>query len=76
MNRWQDRAACRDTTAAWFDSDAHPALHTMVARAYCSDCPVRQACYDKAAADPYATGVWGGAVWQQRKVHRKQTVDV
>lgn len=71
---WHEEAACRGLSANddyWFtlpwsrrSSRAQGIPQVHKALTLCRDeCPVRLLCWEQAASDPNAEGVWGGEYW-------------
>jgi WhiB family transcriptional regulator, redox-sensing transcriptional regulator len=66
---WQDSALCAQTDPDMFYPETTgEALHS---RRVCIQCPVRQACLDKAIADKETYGVWGGTTRDDRYAIRR-----
>ncbi|MGO8825641.1 MAG: WhiB family transcriptional regulator [Acidimicrobiales bacterium] len=67
---WQDRAACKGETEAFFSYDEERVAHAL---AICENCPVRQECLQMALADRNLFGVWGGTTQaERRRIHRRR----
>lgn len=70
---WHDRAACRGLGGNdnywftmppnWRSSRTASLPQVRRALAVCQECPVRLLCWQQAATDPAAEGVWGGEYW-------------
>lgn len=41
------------------------------AQRYCDECPVRSQCWNQGAADPDATGIYGGEYWPPNAAGRR-----
>jgi len=71
---WRQRAACGPATAEWFyfhsvGRGAHLSEDNKAALHLCEQCPVRQQCYNDAAASPETDArIAGGAVWRRGQV--------
>jgi len=67
--RWHEDAACRGlgfNDDYWFTGmsrASRSAPQVRRALALCQECPVRVLCWQQAASDPMAEGVWGGEYW-------------
>jgi len=72
---WRSHAACRNTDPELFFPVGVTGLaidHTAAAKAVCSDCPVQAPCLEYALDTNQASGVWGGASEEDRRVIRRQ----
>jgi WhiB family transcriptional regulator, redox-sensing transcriptional regulator len=71
---WRDDAACRNADPDLFFpiGGAGPALHQIEgAKRVCRACPVRAPCLAWALDNGVASGVWGGATEDERRVLRR-----
>jgi WhiB family transcriptional regulator, redox-sensing transcriptional regulator len=74
--RWRD-AVCTRYPSEWWDgcdtgnaeSDARH-LGSLVAKAICQGCPLREPCLAEALADESLTGIWGGTTYLERRAMR------
>lgn len=80
---WERRAACRNAPPHLFlpfENEQEPTHVPPEADRYCSVCPVRQECLNKAMdltdfddKPIEASGIWGGTTqYQRRQLRRKQ----
>lgn len=73
MDRWTDRAACRDADPDLFfpasEDMARRAVARQVARAkaICASCPVWATCLAWAVQNGQDHGVWGGLTARERR---------
>ena len=66
---WWSQALCNDgqgTMVALFFSDHIPDI--AAAKAFCTQCPVREPCLEEALARREPWGVWGGELFANGKV--------
>ncbi len=69
LEAWVERGSCRDSAIEFYTDDA---AERRVAKAVCSDCPVRGACLDFALENDEQYGVWGGMTPSERTRERHQ----
>lgn len=71
---WRDRAACRDADTNLFFPGPGEGHKVRDALAYCSTCPVRDAClaYALGFADRDLPGIYGGTTEPERRKIRKR----
>lgn len=71
---WMKEARCRDLNPAiFFPSDG---VGVEVARHYCAECPVSEACLQYALENHIDHGVWGGtSERQRRRIARNRRAD-
>lgn len=65
--QWMDLAKCGpDDGIKWFPEQGEAHL-TIVAKKFCSDCPVRERCLKFALTNEIMQGVWGGKSPKERE---------
>jgi WhiB family redox-sensing transcriptional regulator len=66
---WRAQARCADESSALVDLFFSEQLDDILrAKAFCVECPVRQACLDAAVERREPWGVWGGELFANGKV--------
>jgi WhiB family transcriptional regulator, redox-sensing transcriptional regulator len=66
---WRAEARCADTSSALVDLFFSEQLDDILrAKAFCVECPVREACLDAAVERREPWGVWGGELFANGKV--------
>ena len=66
---WRADARCADTSSALVDLFFSEQLDDILrAKAFCVECPVREACLDAAVERREPWGVWGGELFVHGKV--------
>ncbi len=66
---WRAEARCADTSSALVDLFFSEQLDDILrAKAFCVECPVRQACLEAAVDRREPWGVWGGELFANGKV--------
>ncbi|MDP4501023.1 WhiB family transcriptional regulator [Nonomuraea turcica] len=73
VERWQDRAACRDADPEQFFpvSEAADSLAVQAAKQICRSCPVLENCADWVTANPQDHGIWAGTTPRERRDIRR-----
>jgi WhiB family redox-sensing transcriptional regulator len=68
---WITRAACRDHPHPewWYPRSGDTGAR---ARAHCEVCPVRRECLERALADDYQSGIWGGMSEKERRKEKRR----
>ena len=67
--RWRAEARCADTSSALVGLFFSEQLDDILrAKAFCVECPVREACLDAAIERQEPWGVWGGELFANGKV--------
>ncbi len=61
---WSDAACLGCDTDLWFSDDE---TEITMAKAVCSECPIRQTCLDYAMANGETEGIWGGLLPIERQ---------
>lgn len=80
---WHKQALCaNEDPELWFYEpisgsgiDAKLRLQIKTAKSICSDCPVKNLCLEQGleAENMIIGTIWGGFLWQERKLMRKKT---
>lgn len=72
--KWTDNAACKGRTEDMFPKHHKDITYITVARAICSDCPVKAECLEYALEFPSADmhGVWAGLTSRQLAAEQRR----
>lgn len=67
-----DRGLCEDLAFAFFDYATMAEPQVFEAQVLCASCPLLEACRERARITKPVWGVYGGEVWRDGKIVRRQ----
>lgn len=69
-----ERGLCQGQEWAFMDYESSSEPQVFQAQVLCASCPLLMNCRERARIERPAHGVWGGEVWYDGKITRRQRV--